>query len=80
MGLNIDFFTCFRCDGGVLGCGRFWLVLSADFSELFLLVLLHRLLFEVGFISLGEFRLSCHDVAVDLSALLNLVLVKVMYQ
>jgi hypothetical protein len=56
------------------------LVLSAEFSELLLLVLLHSLFFKIGFVFLGEFRLSYHDVAVDLSALLNLVLVKVMYQ
>lgn len=49
-------------------CSSFWsggvrlelslrLRLSAEFSELFLLELLHSLLFEFGFVLIGEFRL-----------------------
>lgn len=60
----------------MLGCGRLRLALLTEFSELFFLVLLHSLLFEIGFIFLGEFRLADNYVAVYLCAFLNLVLVK----
>jgi hypothetical protein len=43
---------------------------------LLILVLLHSLLFEFGFILIGKFRLGYHDVAVDRSsAILDAVLV-----
>jgi len=55
--------------------------LSAEFSESFLLELLHSLLFEFGFIFLGKFRLGYHDVAVDgCSAILDIRLIKVVYE
>lgn len=39
--------------------------LSAEFSELFLLELLHSLLFEFGFIFLGELVFGDYHLAVD---------------